>query len=321
MHVRSRSIALLALTISVFVVFASAAQASAPGVSTGGATKISPQSATLTGSVNAKAKATVYFFQYGPTAAYGLQTPEIAAGSRNAAVGAASDVIGLTAATTYHYRLIARNADGTTTGGDRSFKTANQPLGFSLAANPNPVPFGSPVVLQGVLSGTGNAGRQVVLQQKPFPYATAFATVGNPQVTGSSGAFAFPLLGVTTNTQYRVISTGGKTVTSEIVTLGVAVRVTTKVSSHHVRRGGRIRFSGTVRPAKVGALFSIQKLNSKGAWVTVAGGVSTGGGTTFSRYSKRVKVRRGGSYRVFMGVADGFQVSSIGSTISIKTHR
>ncbi len=172
-----------------------------------------------------------------------------------------------------------------------------------------------------MLSGTGNAGRQVVLQQKPFPYTTAFATVGNPQVTGSSGAFAFPLLGVTTNTQYRVISTGGKTVTSEIVTLGVAVRVTTKVSSHHVRRGGHIRFSGTVRPAKVGALFSIQKLNSKGAWVTVAGGVSTGGGTTFSRYSKRVKIRRGGSYRVFMGVADGFQVSSIGSTISIKTHR
>ncbi len=41
-------------------------------------------------------------------------------------------MIGLTAATTYHYRLIARNADGTTTGGDRSFKTANQPLGFSL---------------------------------------------------------------------------------------------------------------------------------------------------------------------------------------------
>ncbi len=64
------------------------------------------------------------------------------------------------------------------------------------------------VTLQGVLSGTGNAGRQVVLQQKVFPYLTDFQTVGNPQVTGSSGAFAFPLLGVTTNTQYRVATTG-----------------------------------------------------------------------------------------------------------------
>ena len=145
MHVRSRSIALLSLTVAVFVLVVGAAQAAAPGVSTGGATKISPQSATLKGNVNAKGKATVYFFQYGTTAAYGLQTPETSAGARTTAIGVASDVIGLSAATTYHYRLIARNGDGTTTGGDRSFKTANQPLGFSLSATPNPVPSARPV--------------------------------------------------------------------------------------------------------------------------------------------------------------------------------
>ncbi len=315
----THAVALLAATALVFAAAATTAVAAPPSLSTGGATKVSPQSATLTGTINAKGKATVYFFQYGTTAAYGAQTPEISAGSATKNVGAAADVIGLLPATTYHYRLVARNADGTVTGGDRSFKTHNQPLGFSLGATPNPVPYGQGVTLQGVLSGTGNAGRQVVLQQKVFPYLTDFQTVGNPQVTGSSGAFAFPLLGVTTNTQYRVATTGAKPVLSEVVTLGVAVHLTTRVTSHHVRRGGHITFSGTIRPAKVGALFAVQKQSSAGAWVTVAGGVAHGGGQTFTRYSKRVRIRRGGTYRVFVGVADGLQVSNAGSSIRIRT--
>lgn len=306
------------LALAVMALAPAAAQAAAPTVSTGAATKISPQSATLNGTVNPRSKDTVYFFQYGTTVAYGAQTPDIGAGAGAASVAAAADVIGLAPATTYHVRLIARNADGTTTGSDRTFKTANQPLGFSLAATPNPVPYGGTVTLQGVLSGTGNAGRQVALQQRVFPYTTDFATIGNPQVTGSSGAFAFPLLGITTNAQYRTITTVGTKVTSAIVTLGVAVKVTTKVSTHKVRRGHLVRFSGTITPAKVGALFAIQKLSRSGSWVTVAGGVARGGGKRYTRYEKRVRIRRSGSYRVFVGVADGQQVSNTGSVVLIK---
>ncbi len=302
----------MALLATLAILPAAAAQAAAPTASTGGATKVSPQSATLNGTVNPKSKDTIYFFQYGPTVAYGSQTPDIGAGAGAVNVGAASDVIGLASATKYHYRLVARNADGTTSGSDRSFKTANQPLGFSLEASPNPALFGGAVTLQGVLSGTGNAGRQVALQQRVFPYTADFATVGNPQVTGSSGAFSFPLLGVTTNAQFRTITTAGTNVTSAVVTLGVAVKVTTKVSAHRVRRGRLVRFSGTITPAKVGALFSIQKLNREGAWVTIAGGVARGGGTTFTRYTKRIRARRSGSYRVFVGIADGVQVSNVG---------
>jgi hypothetical protein len=315
-----RAAGLLGVTALIFAAVVANASATAPSVSTGRATKISPQSATLTGTINAKGKATVYFFQYGTTAAYGAQTPEIAAGAGTANVPAAADVIGLLPATTYHYRLVARNSDGTSTAGDRSFKTANQPLGFTLGATPNPVPYGTGVTLQGVLSGTGNAGSQVILQQKVFPYLTDFQTVGNPQVTGSSGAFAFPLLGVTTNTQYRVATTGAKPVVSEVVTLGVAVRVTTRLTAHRVRRGGHITFSGTIRPAKVGALFAVQKQNATGSWITVAGGVARGGNASFTRYSERVRITSGGTYRVFVGVADGLQVSSVGSSVSIRTH-
>lgn len=301
--------------LAVLAVLPAAAQAAAPTASTGGATKVSPQSATLNGTVNPRSKDTVYFFQYGPTVAYGAQTPDIGAGAGAVNAAAAADVIGLVAASTYHYRLVARNADGTTSGSDRSFKTANQPLGFSLEASPSPVLFGGTVTLQGVLSGTGNSGRQVALQQRVFPYTTDFTTVGNPQVTGSSGAFSFPLLGVTTNTQYRTITTAGTKVTSSVVTLGVAVKVTTRVSTHRVRRGHLVRFSGTITPAKVGALFSVQKLNAQGNWVMVrgSGGVARGGGASFTRYSKRVRIRTSGSYRVFVGVADGQQISNVGA--------
>ena len=64
-------------------------------------------------------------------------------------------------------------ASGTTVGGDRAFTTPKQPLGLALAATPNPVAFGAPSTLAGTLSGTGNAGRPIQLQQKPFPFTTA----------------------------------------------------------------------------------------------------------------------------------------------------
>ena len=59
-----------------------------------------------------------------------------------------------------------------------------QPLGLSLAATPNPVGIGKPTVLAGTLSGTGNAGRQVVLQSNPFPYTQGFQPTSNIQLTG-----------------------------------------------------------------------------------------------------------------------------------------
>ena len=49
-------------------------------------------------------------------------------------------------------------------------RTPKQPLGLALAATPNPVAFGAPSTLAGTLSGTGNAGRPIQLQQKPFPF-------------------------------------------------------------------------------------------------------------------------------------------------------
>ncbi|MFL5866834.1 MAG: BNR-4 repeat-containing protein [Thermoleophilaceae bacterium] len=95
---------------------------SAPAVSTGGATGVGSTSATLNGSINPKNQATSYRFQYGRTTAYESATPERTLPSTgNASQAVSAAVSGLTPGATYHYRLVATNATGTSAGVDRTF--------------------------------------------------------------------------------------------------------------------------------------------------------------------------------------------------------
>ena len=69
---------------------------------------------------------------------------------------------------------------------------------------PNPVVFGEPFLVEGNLTGTGAANREVTLESNPFPYTGGFHAVGNPEVTNSTGGFSFPYLGLLENAQLRV---------------------------------------------------------------------------------------------------------------------
>jgi hypothetical protein len=304
----------LALAVPALALGASAK----PGVITKGVAKLTPSTVTLIGTVDPNGAATSYLFQYGPTSLYGATTMPAPAGGGAKAVTVVADVTGLAPATVYHYRLVATNRNGIVKGGDRAFRTLAQPLGLTLAATPNPVGFGQPTVLGGTVTGTGNAGRQVVLQSNPFPYTQGFMTTSNVQLTNAQGAFAFPLVSVPLNTQYRVLIPTRPEVVSPILSVGVAVRVSTRVNTTRVHRGRRVRFSGTVRPARDGAQVAIQKLRGTN-WITVAGTITHHAGTSFSRYSKRVRIAHGGSYRVFVGIVDGNFVSNSGRTVRIRT--
>ena len=286
-------------------------------VTTGGAANITPSTATLQGKVDPNGAATIYFFQIGPTVLYGAQTAATAAGAGTKAVGVTAPVGGLAPATRYHYRLVASNSFGITRGADRTFQTKNQPLGLTLGATPNPVPFGKPTVLAGTLSGTGNASRQVVLQSNPFPYTQGFASTTNIQLTGPQGQFAFPLLSVPVNTQYRVLIPTKPEIASPIVSVGVSVSVGTSVTDTRVRRGQRVRFSGSIKPGKGGERIALQKLKPSG-WVTVAGTTAHRSSSTSSRYTKRIRISRGGSYRVFVASLDGSLAASTGRVVKIR---
>jgi len=176
---------------------AAAGAVSIPRVYTGTAASVSYGTATLTGSIDPHGSNTSYYFQYGPTKAYGAQTPLADAGSGTTTVKVAVPVSGLLPVTIYHYRLIAVNAAGAATGADWYLKTAKVPLALQITAGPNPTIFGGTLVIQGTLSGTGNGSVPVVLQDNPFPYTQGFGTVGNPELTSATGGFSFPFVGLT----------------------------------------------------------------------------------------------------------------------------
>jgi hypothetical protein len=298
-----------------------AASAAAPLVTTGGAAQVTITSATLTGTVNPRGLTTSYYFQYGTTTAYGSRTPSTGAGKGGGGVAAAAQVTGLGSNTKYHYRLVAHSSDGTTSGNDRTFRTPKQPLGLALNATPNPVVFGGLTTLSGTLSGSGNTGRAVQLQQNPFPFTSGFSNVANAQLTDAQGSFSFTLLSVPLTTQYRVLVANNQAVVSPVVTVSVQVLVRTSVTHRHVRRGAKVRFSGTVRPAVPNVPLAIQKRGPSGGWVTLTGSITRPGGNGYAVYGKTLRIKRGGSYRVYVGASGGTFTPNVGRTITIHTFR
>jgi plastocyanin len=107
----------------------------APTVTPESATAITDTGATLKASVNPNGQATTYFFEYGTTTGYGLETPEESAGAGTSSVSKSKPVTGLTPETTYHFRMVAKNDIGTTDGADRTFRTGAAPTATTDAAS------------------------------------------------------------------------------------------------------------------------------------------------------------------------------------------
>jgi hypothetical protein len=293
-----------------------AAQALAvPGIYTGAAQSVSYSTATLTGQVNPHGSNTSYYFQYGPTRAYGAQTALADVGAGTSTVKVAVPVTGLLPVTTYHYRLVAVNTAGAATGADRTFVTAKVPLSLAILAGPNPTLFGGAVTIQGTLSGTGNGNVPVVLQANPFPYTQGFATVGNSELTTATGGFSFPFLGITQATQFRVVTGTKVPVVSPIAIEGVAVEVQAHVG--HARGRHRARIYGTVTPAVDGMEVGIMRVLG-GRNVLVAGTVLLHHNAASSRFSRVIRVRHRGLYRVFVKVTNGAQVSNYSQPLFIR---
>ncbi len=95
----------------------------APTVFTTVATLVTSTSATLNGTVNPNGEATTYYFEYGTDTSYGSPTSSASAGSGTSAVSVNAPISGLTSDTTYHYRIVATNSDGTSYGDDKTLST------------------------------------------------------------------------------------------------------------------------------------------------------------------------------------------------------
>jgi phosphodiesterase/alkaline phosphatase D-like protein len=96
-----------------------------PEVTTGDPSEEQRTSAKLEGEVNPGGEAvTSCEFEYGTSTAYGKTAAcATSPGSGTSPVAVRAEATGLTAQTTYHYRLVARNAHGPRAGADHEFTT------------------------------------------------------------------------------------------------------------------------------------------------------------------------------------------------------
>ncbi|HEV3033595.1 MAG TPA: hypothetical protein VGX72_02290 [Solirubrobacteraceae bacterium] len=314
---RHAAVALLAMSAGGIALPASASAVVSPlpSVSTGGVSNVTYSSAILYGGVNAHGQLTSYAFQYGPTSAFGAQSPLAPAGNGTVTIKVSQAITGLQPGVTYHYRVIATGPGGTVKGADRAFTTPKIPLSVQIVGVPDPVLFGNPFFVEGTLSGTGASTHEIVLQANPFPYLGGFKDVGNPEVANSTGGFSFPYVGLLENAQLRVVTVGSPVVVSPVVLESVAVRV-----SFHVRRARRrgfVRLYGDVAPAEVGALVGFQLL-TPGSSINEGGTVVKAGTATVSRFSGAMRLRHPGLYRALIKVNDGAHVSNYSEPILIR---
>ncbi len=94
-----------------------------PTVTTMAASQVGTTTANLNATVNANGLNTTVTFEYGATTAYGSASFVTNIGNATNALSVGLPVSGLTAATLYHYRVVATNSAGPSLGGDVSFQT------------------------------------------------------------------------------------------------------------------------------------------------------------------------------------------------------
>jgi hypothetical protein len=308
------AVLIAAVTLSIPVAGSSAAVPLRPSLTTGGPQAVGYASAILTGRVNPNGRDASYYFQYGLTRQYGGQTAIADAGAGTHAVHVSMPIEGLQPLTLYHYRLVAVNAAGARIGSDRTLLTAKVPLSLQLLAAPNPVGYGGTVSLQGTLSGTENGNRGVVLQEIPFGWTAGFINVGNPELTTPTGSFAFIVPGITTSTQFRVVTTTNPPVVSPVAAENVAVRVEAHVGRS--RRAHHVRIFGTVTPAQNNMQVGIMRIVHGGSRLA-AGGALRPRNATSSQFSIAVPHRRG-VYQVLVRVTTGAQVSNYSQPLVVR---
>ena len=98
--------------------------ASAPSVLTGGVANVSSSSVTFNGQVDPNNASAEYWFEYG-VSDFNLSTSRSSVGSGNGLTSVSLSASGLSANTTYNYRLVARNSVDIRYGSTKTFTTSS----------------------------------------------------------------------------------------------------------------------------------------------------------------------------------------------------
>jgi hypothetical protein len=167
--------------------------------------------AMLNGSVNPNGLAvSECSFEYGPSASYGASVPcSPSPGSGTSPVAVSASLNGLSANTTYHYRLVAKSSAGKSATSDATVTTNAPPPTVTLSAASGVSTTAATV--NGSVDPNG-----VSVSDCHFEYGTSASYGASAQCSPSPGsgtatvAVAAPLGGLSPNTSYhyRVVATG-----------------------------------------------------------------------------------------------------------------
>jgi hypothetical protein len=225
----------------------------APAVASQSFEILSTTQATLTGTIHPDGHPTRWYFQYGPTTAYGLRTAIEGVGASRASVKVSRTLVGLTPNGAYQFRLVAVNADGTSAGENTTFVMP----GPSLAISSSEVIFGANVTLSGTVpSQAANEAVTIYGDATPGPSFVELATV----LTGNGGSWAYQAT--------PMIATSYKAIWREIATPTVSVTVRPRL---FVERRANGAFLARVRAGVpfTNRLVRLQRLDH-GFWRNVA---------------------------------------------------
>jgi len=233
----------------VGLTFAGAAAAATPSAITGPVTSVGPTTATATGTVNPNGQATTWYVEYGTSTSYGTKTANVSAGSGTANTAVSASLTGLTAGTTYHYRVVATNSSGTDRGADGIFTTSAGPVAVTGSAT-------SVTTTTATLNGTVDPNGRATTWYFEYGTSTSYGSKTTERSAGSSTSTAgvsAPVSGLTRGRlyHYRLVATSdagtsrGADQTFSTITAPTAVTgAASSIAPTSARLNGRVTPNG-----------------------------------------------------------------------------
>jgi hypothetical protein len=185
-------------------------------VTTGSASATTASGATLNGTIDPEGIAgTTYHFEYGGDRSYGKSTADVDPGSGNAGVAASGSATNLQRSTTYHYRLVGTNGNGTIYGEDHTFTTnagALATTGDVTGVTTSAATFGGTYDTRGL-----GGSYQFIVSSTTSPFLDQTA----PQAASGAGTASSSLANLPAGETYKVrllVTSDGATTLGDAVT-------------------------------------------------------------------------------------------------------
>ena len=252
-----------------------------PAATTSAATNKTTSGATLTGTVNANNTSTTVTFEYGTTTSYGqtvTASPSSVEGMTNTDVSAS--ITGLTAGTSYHFRVKAVNSVGTTYGSDMTFTTEGlAPTATTLDAT-NKTTTGA------TLNASINANMASTTVTFEYGTTTSYGqtvTASQSPVTGSSNTnVSANISGLSAGTTYhfrvKAVNSVGTTYGSDMTftTAGLAPTATTMAVTNKTATGATLNATVNANMVSTAVTFEYGTTTSYGQTVNASPSPVTG---------------------------------------------